>query len=202
MGEEIRESTSAPLYRYEDKSSGTHGNNGNPETYPPAEHPMNNCYKTKTKPRFEADDDVGFGHGCASCPKRFRTRRQLFVHQRVHSDQRPYSCDICQQSFKAKSSLKLHADLHSNIKAYECETCGKRFNCKGVLVQHEIVHMEDKPYKCPTCDKRFRNKYYMKRHRRLHTDDETGDRVLYITSKHTIFTGTLFNRWTATPVFC
>lgn len=47
-------------------------------------------------------------HSCALCNKKFRQRRRLKEHMRIHTGERPFACPMCPKKFHINQSLKLH----------------------------------------------------------------------------------------------
>lgn len=45
---------------------------------------------------------------CNVCEKMFPTSNMLTIHQRVHSDYRPFECSKCGKGYKHKKDLKTH----------------------------------------------------------------------------------------------
>lgn len=52
------------------------------------------------------------GHGrmfvCNTCGKVLQSLSRLQVHERAHTDDRPYSCHLCEKSYKYKNKYVLH----------------------------------------------------------------------------------------------
>ncbi|XP_072396044.1 uncharacterized protein [Diabrotica undecimpunctata] len=134
---------------------------------------------------------------CKSCPKGFKTRKELKMHGMVHKNVKTFSCKICQKQFKFKQQMRGHYRLHENTPSFECDVCNKKFklkqqldthmkshnegpiNCifcdktfkfKEQLLIHSTVHEEERPFKCDTCDKAFKLKQQLDFHERIHSD--------------------------------
>lgn len=45
---------------------------------------------------------------CEQCPKVFKNRYQLTLHNRSHSGEKPYECHICCRAFSMSSNLQKH----------------------------------------------------------------------------------------------
>jgi len=84
------------------------------------------------------DERVDKPFPCDKCGKRFRRRTNLQVHERVHSDARPFPCDFagCGKSFKRKHGLKAHIRTHTGYKPFECAECGRKFSDSGNYKRH------------------------------------------------------------------
>ena len=51
---------------------------------------------------------------CSKCDKNFSQKAHLKTHERIHTDDKPYSCAKCDEAFKALSGLKKHERTHTN----------------------------------------------------------------------------------------
>lgn len=74
---------------------------------------------------------------CEVCQKMFTSRRQLLVHERIHSGKKPYKCKHCGQAFTQAGSRKIHERIHTNERPFICENCGKGFISSGVMRMHK-----------------------------------------------------------------
>ncbi|KAJ8973764.1 hypothetical protein NQ317_017566 [Molorchus minor] len=106
--------------------------------------------------------------------KVFNVKSYLMVHQRVHSDIKPYPCTTCSQNFKTKQSLLDHTNRHLGVKPYMCDICGRGFITKGLCRAHQKVHsgLDNRKYSCKICNKMFVSKSYLQTHLRIHTGEK------------------------------
>ena len=106
---------------------------------------------------------------CDKCGKSFTRSSHLREHERRHSGVKPFTCDKCGKSFAESSTLRVHDRIHSGVKPFTCDKCGKSFTWSSTLKQHELIHTGVKPFMCDACGKSFTRSSLFELHKKMHT---------------------------------
>lgn len=88
------------------------------------------------KGKRSADGKRLYSKACKICRRKFNHSGNLLVHQRVHSNERPYKCKFCNCRFKQLCHVNNHERLHSGETPWQCSLCGKQFHQKGNFDHH------------------------------------------------------------------
>ncbi|KAJ8922982.1 hypothetical protein NQ315_001530 [Exocentrus adspersus] len=96
---------------------------------------------------------------CTYCSKWFKTPKQLRLHVRVHTNERPYKCQICGEGFKQLNALGNHQVTHTKEKRYTCEICNGAYTTSSSLRRHQRrIHERGRAMKCGYCKGMFYNR--------------------------------------------
>ncbi|XP_073818870.1 wings down [Musca autumnalis] len=110
-------------------------------------------------------------YGCEICGQKFVQKINLTHHQRIHTSEKPYECSECQKRFQERSHLQRHQKYHAQTRSYRCEKCGKMYKTERCLKVHNLVHLEQRPFACTVCDKSFISNSKLKQHSNIHTGE-------------------------------
>jgi len=132
-------------------------------------------YKTKSNKNLQRHIENshlgGIKYSCPTCGLLYASKSSLYMHSKVHSDERPFVCTECGDRFKWKKNLEAHIDnRHSKI-MYTCVHCHRQFKSQNSLEYHSKSHDISQQFPCEVCGKRFVTKTKLKMHKNTHTGE-------------------------------
>ncbi|KAM6450975.1 zinc finger protein 212-like isoform 1-T1 [Liasis olivaceus] len=124
---------------------------------------------------LSVSEAAGRPHACSLCPKSFRLKTSLLIHQKTHTagkSDTAFVCSECGCGFSHQGQLTRHQAVHAD-RPHQCSECHKAFNRKSSLVVHQKTHRErPRPFQCPQCSKTFIRKQHLDDHTRTHTGEK------------------------------
>ncbi|XP_010902775.2 zinc finger protein 572 [Esox lucius] len=158
-------------------------------------------FPMKTMPHWEEDvkmntwragkySVVRKDYYCLECSYRSSNSYNLKLHERTHTDERPYACPKCRASFRTQSHLNrhiTHVDCSARLQRVDgqpqkcvvrqrrgevaelrCESCDYSTAQSYNMKVHQRIHTDERPYRCDICDAAFRTSSHLHRHTRNH----------------------------------
>lgn len=75
-------------------------------------------------------------YACDVCHAAFARHSNFVVHQRYHTDEKPFQCTVCNKAFHRSDTLKRHMTVHTGEQPYECPYCSRPFSIAGNMTKH------------------------------------------------------------------
>ncbi|XP_067636664.1 zinc finger protein 345-like isoform X3 [Eurosta solidaginis] len=116
--------------------------------------------------------DKNYQYACDVCGKHLKTKWNLKIHKRIHSDEKPHKCDFCEKRFIQGQNVRHHMRTHTGEKPCKCKYCDRCFTTKKVLNKHLRVHLGDTIHRCKFCPLAFRYASELRLHSITHKDED------------------------------
>ncbi|KAK7500297.1 hypothetical protein BaRGS_00008520 [Batillaria attramentaria] len=116
-------------------------------------------------------DTSSKSHKCSQCKQQFATQDGLQAHMKTHkTGNNKLSCPMCSKTFSQARNLTLHLRSHTGDKPHQCSVCQKRFSREENMKAHMKSHTgpSTQPLVCPLCDQSFSQKSDITQHLKTH----------------------------------
>ena len=73
----------------------------------------------------------------------FETNGQLLIHQRIHTQEKPFKCNFCERVYRQSCHLKEHQMSHSGERSYRCPECESCKTLQKLKITGNAILMRD-----------------------------------------------------------
>ena len=105
-------------------------------------HRKNKATPAPKSPRTRHKCEKGFI--CRICDKGLVSKRDLQVHERIHTGDKPFICEVCVIRFRSRYWLKEHMRIYTGDIPYSCDVCLRGFGSYKGMHNHRKNHRNGK----------------------------------------------------------
>ncbi|XP_072014045.1 uncharacterized protein [Amphiura filiformis] len=118
-------------------------------------------------------------HCCKVCGAGYLTKRDLSVHERVHSKgSKQFICRYCKEPFATSFKVKRHErENHDHQDTLECDECALTFSSEYLVKRHKEFHKTElkTDFVCNKCRQCFTDQSTLDQHAELNTCNAPDD---------------------------
>ena len=107
---------------------------------------------------------------CSECEKKFAQTRGLELHERVHTEEKPFPCPTCHKRFGQKGTIPLWT-MQQQIQPFKSTEKHVQERNHTLVNNANMKSLSWKHFSCSECEKRFAQTRGLELHERVHTGE-------------------------------